>query len=568
MHDSASGNWIVFNGEIYNFREVREKLQKAGLRFQSNSDTEVLLKAYGHWGKAFLKELRGMFSFAIWDAREDELFIARDPMGIKPLYYGAFGKFFLFASEVRTLLTTGLVPRQLDPAGLLNYLTFGSVYDPITLIEGVSALRAGHSLVWKNGEISEEAYWNLPTDQTLVHPSSRFQRADAEEEITAELDRAVQEQMVSDVPVGVFLSGGIDSASLVGILSRHRIEVNTFSIVFREAEYSEAQFSRIVAKKFATNHHEILLSQNDVLESLPSAIAAMDQPTIDGVNTYFVSRHTRAAGIKVALSGLGGDELFAGYSSFREVPRMERYEGLWQHFRSSLRQPLATAAKAIAPDTDRNRKLLALATSKEDLVHPYFLSRMLFTPDETKTLLTNSNCDISNRANLSIKENLNHARELDPVNRVSYLETRCYMLNTLLRDSDFMSMAHGLEIRVPLIDHRLAEKMFHIPGEWKVSQNTPKPLLVGTLKGELPDEIVHRKKIGFTLPFEHWLRDELCAQVKGELEQISESTLAKVLDAAAVAEVWNRFDQRRTSWSRPWSLYILLRWCAANGVTA
>ena len=576
MRDPETGNWIVYNGEIYNFREIRQELEKHGVHFTSQSDTEVLLKAYGRWGEGCLKELRGMFAFAIWDAQHQRLFLARDPLGIKPLYYFASAQNFLFGSEVRTLLTTGLVPRRLDSAGLLNYLAFGSAYDPITMIEGISALKPGHYLVWENGAVREEMYWDLVAIDSGEHAHrdraflSQQERNHLEKELGDELYEAVRLHLVSDVPVGVFLSGGIDSSSLVSILSSGGTAssktascgtgLHTFSIVFREADFDESEYSRAVARMFGTEHHEISVSQQDALESIPSALEAMDQPTIDGVNTYIVSRETRSAGMKVALSGLGGDEMFAGYSSFRTVPRMERFAGFWQHVPQAARQPLGSIFASIASSNDQNRKLAALARENGNLLHPYFLSRMLFTPPERERLLANPDAEALGRANASLKENLGRTNSLDPINRVSYLEARCYMLNTLLRDSDFMSMAHGLEVRVPLLDHHLARKVLALPGPWKMN-GIPKPLLVRAIGDTLPNQIVRRRKRGFTLPFEHWLRDELRAGVEPNLRKIPAGPLGMLLNDKGVRDVWKNFLCGTTSWSRPWSLYVLQRWC-------
>ena len=574
MQDSETGNWITYNGEIYNFREIRAKLEHEGVRFRSDSDTEVLLKAYGRWGERCLDELRGMFAFAVWDARRHWLFLARDPMGIKPLYYCSSGQYFLFASELRTLLGTGLMPRRLDPAGLLNYLTFGSLYDPVTMIEGISVLRPGHYLVWEKGSIREALYWDLAPWEEKKRPISRdapasqAERRRVEEGIHATLGEAVRMQMVSDVPVCLFLSGGIDSSSLAGILCRGGAQINTFSIVFREADYSEAEYSRAVARAFGTDHQEILVSQNDALDAVPGALQAMDQPTIDGLNTYLIARQTRAAGIKVALSGLGGDELFAGYSSFQTVPRMERFARFWSYLPPVARRSLAAVFGLLAPDTDQNRKLAALARANGGVPHPYFLSRMLFTLEQRDSLFRPRDPRAFERASVSLLESFSRAHNLDPINRVSYLESRCYMLNTLLRDSDAMSMAHGLELRVPLLDHRLAEKLLALPGAWKLNDHTPKPLLVGALQGSLPDEIVHRRKRGFTLPFEHWLRDELRSGVEEALRRTPGGPLDSVLNRKAVWETWGDFQGGRTSWSRPWSLYVLERWCELNSVTA
>jgi asparagine synthase (glutamine-hydrolysing) len=564
MQDKETGNWIVYNGEIYNFREVRQKLEKEGTRFASHSDTEVLLKAYGHWGERCLHELRGMFAFGIWDARHHILFMARDPMGIKPLYYHAADPYFLFSSEVRTLLGTGLVPRLLDQSGLLTYLAFGSVSDPHTLIEGVKSVRPGHYLVWEKGETREVMYWDLAGEQrhaaTELTSRAPREREKLVDELRGELSEAVRLQMVSDVPIGVFLSGGIDSSSLVALLSQSGVRPRTFSLVFHDADFSEAKYSRAVAEKFRTEHQEIVVLQRELLDSIPGAIRAMDQPTMDGINTYFVSRHARAAGVKVALSGLGGDEMFAGYPSFQTVPRMERFARRWAHVPRSLRSVVVAAFPRVAK-SDRILKLGALARNDGRVIHPYFLSRMLFTPCQRDRLVPAWDERAVDRTNATLRDSVSRTRGLDSVNQVSYLESRCYMLNTLLRDADVMSMAHGLEIRVPLIDHRLAERLFAIAGSWKLDGDVPKPLLVEALQGALPAQIVRRKKKGFTLPFERWLRDELRSGVETVIQKVSTGPLSSVLDSSAAHDVWTDFLEGKTSWSRPWAIYVLQRWC-------
>jgi asparagine synthase (glutamine-hydrolysing) len=564
MCDPATGNWVVYNGEIYNFREVRSKLERVGFQFNSHSDTEVILKAYAHWGDECLTEFRGMFAFAIWEARQKQLFLARDPMGIKPLYYYHSDRYFLFSSEVRTLLGTGLVPGKLDPAGLLDFLTFGSLYDPNTLIEGIRALPAAHWMTWRNGQIKDAQYWDLLDSQHAERskediPEEPKKRKEIDDQIAAILNESVRMQLVSDVPVGVFLSGGIDSSSLVGILSQSGMRPSTFSIVFREADYSEAEYSRAVAQHFCTDHHEITVSQSDVFAAIDPAIRAMDLPTIDGVNTYFVSEKTRAAGVKVALSGLGGDEMFAGYASFQDVPRAERLANVLTRTPQAVRHLLSGVIANLTPSTDKNRKLASFLSNA--FVHPYFLSRMLFTPDQSRDLMHSPTDPAGLMHDNSLNKLIQHSQKLDPINRVSYLEARCYMLNTLLRDSDFMSMAHGLEVRVPLIDHQLARSVLALPGRWKLDSRTPKPLLVNALNGQLPDKIVHRPKRGFTLPFEHWLRDAMRPVVENSIKNIADGVLAGVINPRAAKQIWQDFLDRKTSWTRPWSLHVLQRWC-------
>src|SRR5216683_2391671 len=563
MQDPDTGNWVVFNGEIYNFRELRTELEAVGVEFRSHSDTEVILAAYRVWGESCLLRLGGMFAFALWDAPRKRLVLARDPMGIKPLYYHQSEQTFIFASEVRTLLRTRLVPRKVDPTGVLSYLAFGSVYEPWTIVEGVRAVPPGHVLAVENGSVSSREYWN---------PLQSFSRAGSEspsgngvataDQLPATLRDAVLSHLVSDVPVGLFLSGGIDSSALVAILSHNGVRANTFSLVFQEAEFNEGQYSREIARRFGTEHHEIAVSQQDTLSVLPDALCAMDQPTIDGINTYLVSAKTRAAGVKVALTGLGADEVFAGYSNFRRVPRMEVFSKRFGRLPRLARQRLSASVTLFAGRGDRSRKLAELATGQDSVVHPYFLVRMLFGAAEREALAGEGLGDSERALESVLRESIAQSSTLDPVNRVSYLESHFYMRNTLLRDSDFMSMAHGLELRVPFLDRALVETCFRIPGSKKLNGDSPKSLLLASLGVELPREIVNRPKRGFTLPFERWLR--------GEMRPVVEDALLKSdwdrtsISASAVRDVWNRFLTGETSWSRPWSLFVLKRWCEQN----
>src|SRR6266404_481707 len=563
MQDPVSGNWIVFNGEIYNFRELRKELEGAGVEFKSHSDTEVILAAYRVWGESCLTRLGGMFAFALWDASRKRLLLARDPMGIKPLYYHQSNQNFIFASEVRTLLQTGLVPRKADPTGVLSFLEFGSVYGPWTIVEGVMAVPPGHVLTVADGSVSSREYWSpLQASSRAESDASSGNGIATGDQLPAILRDAVLSHLVSDVPVGVFLSGGIDSSSLVAVLSHNGVRANTFSLVFQEEEFNEGRYSREVARRFGTEHHEIPVSQQDTLAVLPEALCAMDQPTIDGINTYLVSAKTRAAGVKVALTGLGADEIFAGYSNFRRVPRMEVFSKRFGRLPRLARRPLSASVALFAGKDDRSRKLAQLATDHDSIVHPYFLVRMLFGSAEREALF-GARLEDSERALESVlRESIARSSALDPVNRVSYLESHFYMRNTLLRDSDFMSMAHGLELRVPFLDRALVEACFRIPGERKLQGNSPKSLLVASLGVELPREIVNRPKRGFTLPFERWLRGEMRPMVEDAL--LNSNWDQTSIRASAVREVWNRFLTGETSWSRPWSLFVLKRWCEQN----
>ncbi len=564
MRDPSTGNWIVFNGEIYNFRDLRDELERAGAQFRSQSDTEVILAAYRVWGEDFLTRLRGMFALAIWDAKRNCLLLARDPMGIKPLYYYPSTGNFLFASEVRTLLQTGMVPRKIESTGALSYLAFGSVYEPWTIVEGVLALPPGHLLTVGGDALTMREYWSplRPSRENPLEerPDKNGRGAGRLPEILRE---AVISHLVSDVPVGVFLSGGIDSSSLVAVMSQNGVRANTFSLVFREQEFDEAPYSREVSRLFCTQHTEIPVSENDMLASLPDALRAMDQPTIDGINTYLVSAKARAAGVKVALTGLGADEIFAGYSNFRRVPSMERLAARLQLLPPALRR-LAASVTTVAGKRDRFRKLAQLAAAADDsFVHPYFLARGLFSDEEQQSLFPAVSYEAARHGlRDALLSSVAASANLDSVNRVSYLESFWYMTNTLLRDSDSMSMAHGLELRVPFLDRALVEACFRIPGKEKLRGNSPKRLLLGSLGVELPSEIVNRPKRGFTLPLERWLR--------GEMKPVVEETLLRngcdpgFLNSGAVRALWKRFLAGETSWSRPWSLFVLRRWCEEN----
>jgi asparagine synthase (glutamine-hydrolysing) len=506
-----------------------------------------------------------MFAFALWDAVHKRLLLARDPMGIKPLYYHRSERSFIFASEVRTLLQTGAVPRKADPTGVLSYLAFGSVYEPWTMVEGVSAVPPGHVLTVAGGSVTTREYWNplQSVSEEVSEPRPARSEAATIEHLQSILREAVLSHLVSDVPVGVFLSGGIDSSALVAVLSQNGVRANTFSLVFQEEEFNEGQYSREVARRFGTEHHEISVSQSDTLAVLPEALRAMDQPTIDGINTYLVSAKTRTAGVKVALTGLGADEMFAGYSNFRRVPRLERFSQCLERLPKLARRAFSTSLAVFGGKGDRSRKLAELAAGQDSAMHAYFLVRALFGTAERDALFSAPDCQASQQSlDRMLQESVTHSQSLDPVNRVSYLESCFYMRNTLLRDSDFMSMAHGLELRVPFLDRSLVEACFRIPGSRKLQGSSPKSLLLASLGVELPKEIVNRPKRGFTLPFERWLRGEMRpvvedALLKGDWDQTS-------MDAGAVRNVWKRFLAGQTSWSRPWSLFVLKRWCEQN----
>src|SRR5437588_2586469 len=514
MKDPSTGKWLVFNGEIYNFQILRTELEKLGHRFCSHGDTEVLLKAYAQWGETCLDRFAGMFAFALWDARKERLFLARDRLGVKPLYYYASPDLFLFGSEIRALLATGLIPRHLDMAGLASYLAFGAVQDPFTIIEAVRSLQPGHTLVWENDHSETRSYWCLA--EVASRPAKTANLSEAAKAVRDLIQQAVSQRLISDVPIGAFLSGGVDSSSVGAIASELSPKpIETFSVVFGDHEFCEATYSDQVAREFGCHHHQIELSETQLLEEIPDALGSLDQPTVDGVNTYIISRATKEAGVTVALSGLGGDEIFAGYSSFVSVPRMmnfQRYAG-WL-------SPLGKRFNALVGGyaTNRLSKVFALAGADSYANQPYLLSRALFLPGTVRALLRNQ-CT----ANANLMTAWDHpdwveqACGLDTVNQVSVFEAASYMANMLLRDTDCMSMAVSLEVRCPLLDHRLWAYVLPLAASLKLDSKLPKPLLLRAVGRRLPSEIYTRRKMGFTLPFQRWLADGLRSKLEREL---------------------------------------------------
>jgi asparagine synthase (glutamine-hydrolysing) len=561
MQDAESGDWITYNGEIFNFKDLRTELKNLGHQFTSRSDTEVILASYARWGPAFLHRLRGMFAIAIFDKAKQQLFIARDRFGIKPLYFWQDADSLIFSSEVRSLLKSG-VPRKLNPVGVAQYTLFGSVYDPETIIEGVHSLLPGHYLLWHEGKMQINRYWDLAA--AAAEPDERYlNEAGVLKNIHQLLEESVSLHTVSDVPVSVFLSGGIDSTAVAAILNRQQRHIQSYSVVFKEADYTESSFSRLVAERFKTEHHEIVLSQDDAKALIPEAMSALDQPSFDGTNSYVVAQQVRRAGFKVALSGLGGDELFAGYGTTHTVPQIERWLALLQSLPLAMRQGVAAMLSSAFNSGDQRRKLKALLVSKNG-IDVYALMRQVFTKPQVENLLAHHEDSVFERAFAPLSRDRNLIQKMDPVNRVSYLEQTGYMRNTLLRDTDAMSMANSLEVRVPMIDHVLAEYLIRIPGQMKVKHGTPKYLLSSALSAMLPREIVFRRKQGFVLPFQHWLRGDLGKEVVSTFESSAQSPLAEYIRPEYLQTVWQQFTRGETSWSRPWSLYTLHRWCAIN----
>ena len=566
---------VVFNGEIYNFRELRQTLETQGHVFRTRSDTEVIVHAYEKWGEDCVHQLRGMFAFAVLDMRKRPagsascVFLARDRLGIKPLYYAIANGALLFASEVRALLESQQVSRQLCEAALEAYLLFGSVAEPMTLVEGVFSLPPGHRMLVPLGVRPPEArpkpYWDFAEAAARSAKPAEPDAQTATRELRPLLEDAVRSHLIADVPLGLFLSSGLDSTALAALASREQKGLHTFTVVFPEQDFSEAELARQTAQRFGTQHEELLLSGEEMLARLEEAVAALDQPTMDGINTYFVSWAARQVGLKVALSGLGGDEVFGGYSTFRSSPRAGRLAALGSLVPRGVRSATAAAAVKIGAGGKRGdaaRKLAALWRDPNSLPHPYFFVRALFTPEQSSQLLTGAASKLRQEGSpwrAWLEETARQAERLDGFTGVSCLEMRSYMVNTLLRDTDAVSMSHSLEVRVPLLDHWLVEFVAQLPESVKRRHGMPKALLVGALGELLPSEVVRQRKRTFTFPWERWLRGALRKQVAAGLANLTPA-LRPVLNGEAVYAVWQDFLSGRTNWSRPWSLYVLNEW--------
>jgi asparagine synthase (glutamine-hydrolysing) len=545
---------IVFNGEIYNFKELRLPLEREGVRFASQSDTEVILHLYQRLGAACLSLFEGMFAFAIWDARDRTLFLARDRLGIKPLYCWKQGRTLVFASEVKAIRALPGGPRDVEPRAVAAYLAWGSVPEPKTITLGVEALPPGHWALWGGGQLRVEPYWRIPEPTSEVKS-----RAEAIELLRPVLRKAVALRCISDAPLGAFLSGGIDSSAVVSLMrDAGQTDLRTFSISFPQSALDEGPYALRVAEKFGTLHTDISVTEQMVHKELDGFFLALDQPTCDGLNTYLVSKFTRQGGLTVALSGIGGDELFAGYATFKRIRNAIPVVRLLPRFAAWIGSQVHGIARG------RASKLEALSLPGSAIDRLYFASRGLFMPNQVRTLLSASvneqlpsDWTPMDPYGIGIApwgEASPRAREKKSIlHIVAHHEVSHYMRNQLLRDSDVLGMSRSLEIRVPLLDFSLLETIFRIAPHI-IAKRPAKSLLIEALSTSLPDACIHRPKMGFTLPFETWMRGPWASQMKILCAECSD-----LLDSEACLAVWRSYERGLTHWSRPWSLLTLKR---------
>ena len=560
MADSSGTLQLVFNGEIYNFQAI--KAQLSGVTFRSGTDTEVMLEGYRKWGLELLDQMNGMFAFALWDAEAKKLVLARDRLGIKPLYYAFDGQQLIFASQIRSILASGLVKAKLNKAVLEDYLVYQTVHEPETLVKGIKMLPAGHVAVYEKGKLSIESWWEIDKPQNAPFREGEISEESTRKAVKETLTKAVERRLIADVPLGAFLSGGIDSSAMVGLMaSVSEKPVETFSVVFEEKEFDESPWSSLIAKKFNTRHHPLLLKPSDFLEGLPDGLAAMDHPSVDGINSFIVSRETRAKGIKVAISGLGGDELFAGYPVFTQIPFMQAKK-MFFALPLSIRKVLASLIQAGAGRSGQKiAEVLRLNNLSLEEIYPIF--RTVYSPQLLDKMLGKDRPGY-NAVKGFVKEHTNNMAQFPGLSRISIAEISTYTRNVLLRDTDQMSMAHALEVRVPFFDHEVVELCLRLPDSLKFP-HFPKKLLVDSLGDLLPHDLVHRKKMGFVFPWQQWLKNELFSFAKTRIDRLEERNLFQM---GRPSKIWEQFQtgQGGILWVHIWSLVVLEDWITRNEI--
>jgi len=582
MSNANGSTWIVYNGETYNFREEREILIKKGYSFKSTSDTEVVLKMYEEYGDDFLLRMRGMFALAIYDKRrgsgKERLLLARDHLGIKPLLYARVGSKFLFSSEMKSMLASGLIEKEFDPEALRLLLTYGSITQPMTAVSGVKMLMPGHRLIIESGTEGIERFWQLGLDRI-----SDLRQEPYEEQVRmvkASLEESVRMQMVSDVPVGAFLSGGVDSSLLVALMSRiSGATVKTFSVGFEQegVHIDETDDAERVAKFIGTDHTRVVVTGKDVRERITHFAAALDQPSVDGLNSYFVSLPARQA-VTVAISGTGGDELFAGYPWFMNMVAVchQDNKNWWRSAGKKIISDVAQLEIFNPLSQGRFGDILERVRISSGFVSRYARQYIIFGVNGTSRILAPEIKALS-RIGREPAHDMTFADELpfgSPIERGLALCLRGYTQNQLLRDIDAVSLATSLEVRVPILDPVIADVAFSLPDSAKLGDITcvsnlnratyretgAKRVLIDAGRDLLPEGMDLQQKRGFGMPFDSWL--------KGSLRDVLDDTLSiesvrkrGFFDVKEVQALRNSFLEGNKSWVFPWLLIVTELWC-------
>lgn len=552
--------WIVFNGEIYNYLSLRKRLQGQGIKFKTQTDTEVILKLYEEKGQDCVGELNGMYAFAIYDTRQKSLFLARDPLGIKPLFYYQDEEQFKFASEIKALLASPGISRILDLEATAHFLSLNYLPSPWTLLQGIRQLEGGHSVLLKNGRAECRRFWNpsLAADSSL-----------SESEIVrktgALLRQAVQTQLVADVPVGAFLSGGLDSSSLVALIRESSdTPLETFSVGFRESSYDETPYARKVAQYFGTRHHEVFLTPSDVKSSLEKLVTQLDQPLADpaALALFQLSQLARRH-VTVALSGDGSDEIFVGYPTYHADRYLRWYRLLPQFLKEGVIRPLVRRMPVSTGKLSfdyRARKFLEGACYEPPKAH--FWWRTVFSDEEQQKIYRppfRERLETLDSFEL-YRRYFEEGKDLDFTSQCLYADLRVWLAGNNLHKVDSMSMAHSLEARVPYLDQALVEFMMRVPSAIKFKGNQNKYLLKQVMKGLLPREVIERKKAGWHIPLARWFRYELKEYLTERFDQ-APSSFYEILERDEIQKVLGEhFQGEKNNSFKIWGLLILQEW--------
>lgn len=515
MIDISEKYVIIYNGEIYNFNDIKKSLQNKGYSFKSNSDTEVILYGFIEYREKIVSKLKGMFSFAIYNKNSREVFLARDHMGIKPLYYFKDSDNFIFSSEVKCLKNYSV---GINDESKILFLSLGSIPEPLTIFQNIFSFPKGHYAFFSKNNLEITKYY-----EDSYEPKTNESYSEIVLNTKELLHKSVEKHLISDAPIGTFLSGGLDSSVLTSIAAKYKSDLYTLSLDFNEQDLSENYYQQLIVKKYNTNHTNYIIDEKIFLENIHQFIDSFDQPTVDGLNTYFVSKAAIDSGLKSVLSGVGGDEIFYGYSTFKNAKKIN---------------VLNTLPLFITNLLSKNQKLKKLDFLRiGDDISTYLPLRTVFSPIETAKIL-DTNVDYI--YNVLIK-NLN---QYNPFNinqfddKISFLELNMYMKNQLLRDTDIFGMAHSLEIRVPFLDKDLVDYVLKVKSKHKFRKNINKSLLVDATKDLIPPEIINRKKMGFELPFKYWFKNNIDTF---DIDQ----------------NIKSDFLENKIHWSKVWSLFII-----------
>ena len=560
---------MICNGEIYNTRSLRAMLEDRGHQFTTNGDVEVIVHLYEEFHENCCQYLEGMFAFAVYDNLRNQLFVARDRMGIKPLYWAKLPGTFIFASEIRSIISTGLIPKEICEEAVLRYLAYPAVPAPLTIFRQIQALAPAHALMVDNAGIRNLEYWDVEFPRSQQKPLS-FQ--ESKRQLRDTLTQAVKERLVSDVPLGAFLSGGIDSSAVVGLMSTlSTAPVKTFSIRFTGADksfnwFDDASYASTVAKAFGTDHTEEIVTGTDIYNNLLDAVWAMDQPSGDAIQYYMVSKAARK-GVTVALSGTGGDEVFAGYEWFKELRKMDALHKRIAFFTHNFGDLTLSFLQQLPREFKTSRirhKIETLLLGHRSFFDRYRLNRRMYRGDEWFYLFSSDfitkivdfALDSDNRLEILGKR----CEALDTINSVSYLQMKTDLPNLLLRDQDAVSMAHNLEVRLPLIDRKVVELAAKISPQYKLHGDSEKFILRESLSDLLPQTITQRKKKGFIFPMGQWMRGDLRTIVESCLSE-SATKKRNIFDPQTITQLKKDFFNGKQPFFKIWNQVVFELWC-------